>query len=420
VRSVLFDHVWKKFYRGERHDSLRDLIPGALRTITSRRAKGELESEEFWALKDVSFEVKPGEALGIIGPNGAGKSTALKLLTRILRPTRGQCQVAGRVGALIEVAAGFHPELTGRENVYLQGAIMGMRRTEVVSKFDEIVAFAGLEDFVDMPVKRYSSGMNARLGFSIAAHLNPDVLIIDEVLAVGDVEFQERCLERMRWFKRGGVAIVLVSHNLQSVVELCDHAMFLNGRVCAIGATSDVIGRYVRDAFAASGEARQGEIHINSAELRHLDGTPVAEPVEPRTTLRVTVEFGVVVEISDVTFAFLLHRSTDQLTVYAREFSAQELQLASPVPGRFSIQFQFQTNLTRGQYHLDVFVKHIPSQRCIARLRPAGHFTIAENRTWAGVADLNVSATVSGLSIDLLSAVRPDTTYLPDPAAPVK
>src|SRR5207248_9465421 len=181
----------------------------------------DLVAEEFWAVRDISFAVNEGEALGIIGPNGAGKSTVLKLLTRILKPTRGRCEVRGRVGALIEVAAGFHPDLTGRENIYLQGAIMGMKRAEIAGRLEEIVEFAGVADFIDTPVKRYSSGMNARLGFSIAAHLNPDVLIIDEVLSVGDMSFQQRCVERMADFKRRGTVIVFVSHNLQAVADLC-------------------------------------------------------------------------------------------------------------------------------------------------------------------------------------------------------
>jgi lipopolysaccharide transport system ATP-binding protein len=225
--AIVFDGVWKKFRRGERHDSLRDLIPALGRRMFGRARRGQLQKEEFWALTDVSFEVHAGEALGIIGPNGAGKSTTLKLLTRILKPTRGTCAVRGRVGALIEVAAGFHPDLTGRENIALQGAIMGMRRREIAKKLDEIVEFAGVRDFVDTPVKRYSSGMNARLGFSIAAHLRPDALIIDEVLSVGDMAFQERCVERMVDFKRQGAAIVFVSHNLEAVRRLCDNALHL-------------------------------------------------------------------------------------------------------------------------------------------------------------------------------------------------
>jgi lipopolysaccharide transport system ATP-binding protein len=192
---VIFDGVWKKFRRGERADSLRDLIPAvARRMLRGKPPADELEdgSGDFWALRDVSFEVHPGEALGIIGPNGAGKSTILKLLTRILKPTRGTSAVYGRTGALIEVAAGFHADLTGRENIYLQGAILGMNRREIARTMDEIIEFAELGDFIDTPVKRFSSGMSARLGFSIAAHLDPDVLIIDEVLSVGDMAFQQR------------------------------------------------------------------------------------------------------------------------------------------------------------------------------------------------------------------------------------
>ena len=183
--AVVVEHIWKKFRRGERHDSLRDLVPSLVRRAL-RPQPATLQREEFWALRDLSFTVNPGEALGVIGPNGAGKSTLLKILSRILRPTVGRCVLGGRVGSLIEVAAAFHPDLTGRENVFLQGAIMGMRRAEIARKFDDIVDFSGVSEFIDTPVKRYSSGMNARLGFSIAAHLDPDVLLIDEVLSVGD------------------------------------------------------------------------------------------------------------------------------------------------------------------------------------------------------------------------------------------
>src|SRR5262249_46431482 len=199
---LIFDRVSKQFARGERHDSLRDLIPAVFKR--GLRGRADADDQTFWALKDVSFEVREGEALGIIGQNGAGKSTVLKLLNRIMKPTEGSCAIVGRAGALIELAAGFHPDLTGRENVYLHGAIMGMRRAEISARFDEIVTFAGIDRFIDTPVKRYSSGMNARLGFSIAAHVNPDVLLIDEVLAVGDMTFQARCQERMKRFRTEG------------------------------------------------------------------------------------------------------------------------------------------------------------------------------------------------------------------------
>src|SRR6185312_4063250 len=194
--GVRFEGVWKKFQRGEVHDSLRDLIPAVARRFVRGKTPPALSNREFWAVRDVSFNVGMGQALGIMGPNGAGKSTILKLLTKILRPDRGIREVHGRIGMLIEISAGFHPDLTGRENVFLQGAIMGMKRVDIRRKFDEIVAFSEIEDFIDTPVKRYSSGMNARLGFAIAAHVDPDVLIIDEVLAVGDFRFQDKAFGR--------------------------------------------------------------------------------------------------------------------------------------------------------------------------------------------------------------------------------
>src|SRR5690349_15481894 len=244
---IEFDQVWKKFARGELHDSLRDLVPATVRRLAGRGpARDELSGEEFWAVRDVSFEVRPGEALGILGPNGAGKSTILKLLTRILVPTRGHCAITGRAGALIEVAAGFHPDLTGRENVFLQGAIMGMPRSEIIRKFDEIVAFAGVSDFIDTPVKRYSSGMNARLGFSIAAHLEPDVLLIDEVLSVGDFKFQSRAFSKISELVRRAIPVVVVSHQLDQIATLCTHAIYLeHGQIAEAGSPNDCIRRYL-------------------------------------------------------------------------------------------------------------------------------------------------------------------------------
>src|SRR5512135_308027 len=196
---IRLNGIWKRFKRGQIHDSLRDLIPALTRRLLPRqRDPGYLEENEFWALQDLSFEVLPGQTLGIIGGNGAGKSTTLKVLTRILRPTYGTVEVQGRIGSLIEISAGFHQDLTGRENIFLQGSIMGMPQELIRRKFDQIVEFSGIAEFLDTPVKRYSSGMSARLGFSIAAHLDPEVLIIDEVLAVGDFRFQERAFARIR------------------------------------------------------------------------------------------------------------------------------------------------------------------------------------------------------------------------------
>ena len=243
---LAFDGVWKQFRRGQAHDSLRDLLPAMARRLVGRRAPDQKASKMFWALRDLSFEVKPGEVLGIIGHNGAGKSTALKLLNRIMEPTAGAVRTQGRIGALIEVSAGFHQDLTGRQNIYLQGAIMGMRKAEVERKFDEIVAFSGVEDFLDTPVKRYSSGMNARLGFSIAAHLEPDILIIDEVLAVGDAAFQQKAFGRIKQMATGGAPVVLVSHQLDRIAELCTKAILLDhGSVRSEGTPAHCIGNYL-------------------------------------------------------------------------------------------------------------------------------------------------------------------------------
>ena len=269
--GIEFSGVWKKFWRGERHDSLRDLIPAATRRVLRRApAAGELTDHEFWAIRDVSFTVAPGDAVGIIGPNGAGKSTTLKLLTRLLKPTRGECRVRGRVGALIEIAAGFHPDLTGRENVYLQGAIMGMKRAEIRARFDAIIDFAGMGEFLDTPVKRYSSGMNARLGFAIAAHMDPDVLIIDEVLSVGDAAFQSRCVARLKGMARSGTPLVFVSHNLPAVIDLCTRAVVINkGAVQFDGAPAEAVQRYQAATFAAiPGDAFAAQpVRITRVEL---------------------------------------------------------------------------------------------------------------------------------------------------------
>src|SRR6266852_1854893 len=221
------EHVFKKFKKGEIHDSLRDLIPALTGGLLRRARSGRLEGREFWALQDVSFQVGRGEAFGIIGANGAGKSTILKLLSNIMKPTKGTLHVRGTLSALIEVSAGFHPDLTGRENIYLGGAVLGMSRQRIRAKFDEIVAFSGLAEFIDTPVKRYSSGMFTRLGFSVAAHVDPDILIVDEVLSVGDFVFQRKCVERMNAVLASGTTVVFVSHNLRAIAELCPRSILL-------------------------------------------------------------------------------------------------------------------------------------------------------------------------------------------------
>ena len=238
-----------------------------------RRRGRPPKTQEFWALQDIDFEVKRGETFGVIGHNGAGKSTLLKILSRITPPTTGEARLHGRVGALLEVGTGFHPELTGRENVFLNGAILNMKRTDIQRRFDEIVEFADIGPFIDTPVKRYASGMQLRLAFSVAAHLEPEILIIDEVLSVGDVAFQQKCLDRMEGVSREGRTVVFISHNLASVRNLCDRGMLLSrGRSRAVGPVSEVIEEYIGEVERDLPRSlRERENRDGSGELRFVD-----------------------------------------------------------------------------------------------------------------------------------------------------
>ena len=243
--------------------SLRDEIAKfASRFRPGNKDKGQSE-QDFWALNDVSFSVQEGEAVGIIGRNGAGKSTLLKILSQITPPTKGQITMRGRVASLLEVGTGFHPELTGRENIFLNGAILGMSRAEIRRKFDEIVAFAEVEKFLDTPVKRYSSGMYVRLAFAVAAHLEPEILVIDEVLAVGDVEFQNKCLGKMDEVAKGGRTVLFVSHNMSTISQLCERAILLkSGMVVKIGSTEEVITQYIEQSAGLGGITVLGSLSV--------------------------------------------------------------------------------------------------------------------------------------------------------------
>lgn len=233
---------------GVQYDTLRDSIVKAAKWPLQRlRGKNNPSEDTFWALKDVSFDVMPGEVLGIIGPNGAGKSTLLSILSRIIEPTSGRAEIYGRIASLLEIGTGFHPDLSGRENIYLNGAILGMKRREIEARFDEIVAFAEIEKFLDTAVKRYSSGMYLRLAFAVAAHLDPDILIVDEVLAVGDLSFQKKCIGKMDDVTRSGRTVLFVTHSLSHIMELCEHAILLtNGSLHKMGPTVEVVKEYLK------------------------------------------------------------------------------------------------------------------------------------------------------------------------------
>lgn len=281
--AIRVDHLSKSYRIGSRRRYGRlteALWDGLRRPVSTARARRAGE-REFWALQDVSLEIYEGEVVGVIGRNGAGKSTLLKVLSRITEPTAGRVEILGRVGSLLEVGTGFHEELTGRENIFLNGAILGMSRSEIKRRFDEIVDFAGVEEFIETPVKRYSSGMYVRLAFAVAAHLEPEILVVDEVLAVGDTEFQQKCLGKMGELARTGRTTLFVSHNLAAVDSLCDRGVVLErGRVDFVGTQRDAIAHYLSSTQSDIGtsvaerEDRRGSgaIRITSIEYRSSTG----------------------------------------------------------------------------------------------------------------------------------------------------
>lgn len=291
--------------------ALRDVLSDGVKRLGCRligrnapSVKNEAQ-EEFWALKDVSFEVKQGDRIGIIGRNGAGKSTLLKILSRITEPTTGSVRIRGRVASLLEVGTGFHPELTGRENIYLNGAILGMGRVEIKKKYDEIVAFAEVEKFLDTPVKRYSSGMYVRLAFAVAAHLEPEILLIDEVLAVGDAQFQKKCLGKMEDVSREGRTVIFVSHNMSTITSLCQTSILLDsGKVASRGITSDVVLAYYSHgiaspaAFDFTGTGREigdGHAHLLSGAVvdKHCE---VCTEVDIREPVSIVMRYKILSE----------------------------------------------------------------------------------------------------------------------------
>jgi lipopolysaccharide transport system ATP-binding protein len=285
--------------------------------------KGGEPPERFWALKDVSFEVKRGEIIGIVGRNGAGKSTLLKILSRITEPSEGTADVYGRVGSLLEVGTGFHPELTGRENVFLNGAILGMKQAETARKFDEIVAFAQLERFIDTPVKHYSSGMYMRLAFAVAAHLEPDILIIDEVLAVGDAAFQKKCLGKVGDVARAGRTVLFVSHQMNAVKSLCSKALWLSrGQVADFSDTGEVLRRYLSDETASgawSSEGAPGEgldnPHFSPRRFALVDSTlsPLAGSAGADEKVGVLIEGEVQAPHAALTIGYAVTAATGEL-----------------------------------------------------------------------------------------------------------
>ncbi len=377
--AIKVEGVSKRYLLGEGHgqgygtklsEGLNSALRAPVRRLLGRDAPTGTKREEFWALRDVSLEIGQGEMFGLIGRNGAGKSTLLKLLAQITPPTEGRITVRGRVGTLLEVGTGFHPELTGRENVYLNGAILGMRRAEIADRFDEIAEFSGIEEFLDTPVKRYSSGMYVRLAFAVAAHLEPEVLLVDEVLAVGDAEFQRKSLGKIDDVARAGRTIVFVSHNLAAVQRLCARsAWFDHGRLMEIGPTDEVVASYLTEVGSkqVGGVAEVGEgahrvgvggarllrVELNDSQGAAVDHLHLGEPF----TLKMSFEVTKPITEATVEVGIASADGTRAVT----SLSGDDGTRVSLAPGTHEISVDLDLTLLPGDYWIDVAI-HNPNE----------------------------------------------------------
>lgn len=326
-------------------------------------------TEEFWALKDISFEVKKGEALGIIGPNGAGKSTLLKILSRITLPTVGEVRVNGRIGSLLEVGTGFHPELSGSENVYLSGSLLGMKKREIENKFEEIVRFSEVERFLDLPVKRYSSGMYVRLAFAVAAFLEPEILIIDEVLAVGDAGFQKKCIEKMGNLAKDGRTVLFVSHNLATVSDLCTRAILLGGgRLEKDGLPADIIVSYLKHlpAVACGGgidddmhKGPTGDVYFRRIELVNEYGEKIN--VQPLTApIRLKIEYEIARPVRSLRLMGGIYHQDGMLITTFHHTDDKRCGLLDAEPGMYIAEVTVSAPLAPGDYHITLIAKPAP------------------------------------------------------------
>ena len=384
-RYVLGEHV--------RYKTFRESLTGAFRRLVGAAPRAARQT--IWALKDVAFEVEPGETLGIIGRNGAGKSTVLKILARITEPTEGRAEIRGRVGSLLEVGTGFHPELTGRENVFLNGAILGMRRSEIQAKFDRIVEFAEIEAFLDTPVKRYSSGMHVRLAFAVAAHLEPEILMIDEVLAVGDAAFQKKCLGLMDEVSRQGRTVLFVSHDLAAIQQLTRSGLLLEGgRVAAYGPTGEVVQRYLSSLqeratnVYAGDDLRRPFPELSRAvefERLELEGFPTAlVPAEHDPAFLLTVHGNG--DVERFRFSVTIFRA-DGIAV-GNVFGEESLSLRAGDTVTFRLQLA-DLRLAPGMYHCALAAgqgDHLSERREFDVVRDVLHFQVLSDGEQAGIA----------------------------------
>ena len=391
--GITVTDVSKRFILTGRVDTVREMIPALVRSAVGRRREPPVEH---WALRDVSFSVGPGEALGLIGPNGAGKSTLLRLLTRILRPTTGRVDVVGRIGALIELTAGFHFDLSARDNVFLQGAILGMRRREIARRFDAIIDFAGVHEFVDVPLKRYSSGMVARLGFAIAAHLDTEILLIDEVLAVGDQAFQRKAVAHLQGLVKDGRPVVMVSHQLERIAELCSRALLVRaGRVVASGTPDECIAAYLAADSRPAGTDDGRPFAISAISL--APGSSVASG--DRVTVRV---HGVASRRDpgcETTVGVRVRALPSEESVFATHATACGLTL--PAAGEFEVEVALDMNVGPGLYRVEAMIGEPVLGRDWAR-GPSALLRVARHESAYGRVYMNPVMTV----VPLVHATR--------------
>ncbi len=379
---ITVENLGKKYLlrhqKGQRYTALRDVIADRAKNLFRRnRPVAGPTREEFWALKDVSFEVKRGEVLGIIGRNGAGKTTLLKILSRITDPTEGRVRLRGRVASLLEVGTGFHPELTGRENIFLNGAILGMTRAEIKSKFDEIVDFAEIERFLDTPVKRYSSGMYVRLAFAVAAHLEPEILLVDEVLAVGDAEFQRKCLGKMHDVARGGRTVLFVSHNMAPIATLTQRALLINcGNLLFEGPSANTIEKYLGTLSRGAGfhatycdQKVHQVLDVTIPSLEETGAHVSGQPLRIRVTIRsrsVTQRGCLSIQIINQNLSPVLHlRAYDQGVFFGKCIGTVILECEVP-----------DCRLNVGTYSLNLYLSGPPSAEFFERIQGVCSFDV--------------------------------------------
>jgi lipopolysaccharide transport system ATP-binding protein len=377
-RVIKVESVSKKYIIGhqqlERYLTLRDMTAQKFKAVGKRllhpfvSSSGEpltglSTTEELWALKDSSFEIKQGERVGIIGRNGAGKSTLLKILSRITEPTTGRIRIKGRVASLLEVGTGFHPELTGRENIFLNGAVLGMSKVEIKRKFDEIVDFAGVEKFLDTPVKRYSSGMYVRLAFAVAAHLEPEILVVDEVLAVGDAQFQKKCLGKMGDFAKEGRTVLFVSHNMAAITSLCDRGILLDeGAIVKDGPAPEVVQAYLNRGRLTSSKKVWAEnerpgnqwFRLISVSLKNSVGVPAKE-VKISEEATIEIEYEVLEEGARAQFSVVLYDANGYCVLGSLSNTEENFHGKGLKPGRYmSVCSLYGNLLNNGRYHVSI------------------------------------------------------------------